>query len=177
MLAAGAGGGAGVSAQLFFRHVNHGERWRSLAMSQEGDSQRGAIPGDYTHSLLLSAAILLCTAAGRAQSSGHWPEAVNRRPVQPALFRRLETWLSVEAVTLDTPDGSRRRFYHRGTQADLGVMGQIFGNQDYAPEAPAARRGTGSTGRYIIAALHHRRRRQYRHQRLLDSRWKFPNCR
>jgi hypothetical protein len=41
---------AGVSAQLFYRHVNHGERWRSLAMSQEGDSQRGAIPGDYTRS-------------------------------------------------------------------------------------------------------------------------------
>jgi FkbM family methyltransferase len=38
----------------------------------------------------------------------------------------------VEAVNLDTPDGSRRRFYHRGTPADLGVMGQIFGNQDYA---------------------------------------------
>jgi hypothetical protein len=41
---------AGVSAQLFYRHVNHGERWRNLAMSQEGDSLRGAIPGDYTQS-------------------------------------------------------------------------------------------------------------------------------
>ena len=41
---------AGVSAQLLYRHVNHGERWRSLPMSQEGDSQRGAIPGDYTNS-------------------------------------------------------------------------------------------------------------------------------
>jgi hypothetical protein len=42
--------GPGVSVQLFYRHVNHGERWRSLAMSQEGDSLRGAIPGDYTQS-------------------------------------------------------------------------------------------------------------------------------
>jgi hypothetical protein len=41
----GAGGG-----QLFYRHVNHGERWQSLAMSQEGDSLRAAIPGDYTRS-------------------------------------------------------------------------------------------------------------------------------
>jgi hypothetical protein len=43
--------GAGdASAQLFYRHVNHGERWRSLAMSQEGDSFRAAIPGAYTNS-------------------------------------------------------------------------------------------------------------------------------
>jgi hypothetical protein len=39
-----------ASAQLFYRHVNHGERWRSLAMSQEGDSFRAAIPGAYTNS-------------------------------------------------------------------------------------------------------------------------------
>ena len=43
----GAGDAAG---QLFYRHVNHGERWQSLAMSQEGDSLRAAIPGDYTRS-------------------------------------------------------------------------------------------------------------------------------
>jgi hypothetical protein len=43
--------GAGdVSAQLFYRHVNHGERWRSMAMSQEGDSFRAAIPAVYTNS-------------------------------------------------------------------------------------------------------------------------------
>ena len=42
--------GQGVSAQLFYRHVNHGERWRSLAMSQEGDTMRAAIPGAYTDS-------------------------------------------------------------------------------------------------------------------------------
>ena len=43
--------GAGdASARLFYRHVNHGERWRSLAMSQEGDSFRAAIPGAYTNS-------------------------------------------------------------------------------------------------------------------------------
>ena len=43
----GAGDAAG---ELFYRHVNHGERWQSLAMSQEGDSLRAAIPGDYTRS-------------------------------------------------------------------------------------------------------------------------------
>ncbi len=42
--------GEGVSAQLFYRHVNHGERWRSMSMSQEGDTLRAAIPGDYTNS-------------------------------------------------------------------------------------------------------------------------------
>jgi hypothetical protein len=43
--------GAGdVTARLFYRHVNHGERWRSMAMSQEGDSFRAAIPGAYTNS-------------------------------------------------------------------------------------------------------------------------------
>jgi hypothetical protein len=43
--------GAGkLSAQLFYRHVNHGERWRSVAMDQSGDDRRSAIPGDYTRS-------------------------------------------------------------------------------------------------------------------------------
>jgi hypothetical protein len=43
--------GAGdVSALLFYRHVNHGERWRSMAMSQEGDGFRAAIPAAYTNS-------------------------------------------------------------------------------------------------------------------------------
>lgn len=43
-------GAGNVSAQLFYRHVNHGERWRSMAMSQEGDSYRAAIPAAYTSS-------------------------------------------------------------------------------------------------------------------------------
>ena len=42
--------GPGVSAELFYRHVNHGERWRSLTMSEVGDTMRAAIPGDYTNS-------------------------------------------------------------------------------------------------------------------------------
>ena len=43
--------GAGdASVQLFYRHVNHGERWQSMAMSQEGDSFRAAIPAAYTNS-------------------------------------------------------------------------------------------------------------------------------
>ena len=37
-------------AELFYRHVNHGERWRSVAMSPSGDDMRAAIPGDYTRS-------------------------------------------------------------------------------------------------------------------------------
>jgi hypothetical protein len=43
--------GAGDSSvRLYYRHVNHGERWRSMAMSQEGDSYRAAIPAAYTSS-------------------------------------------------------------------------------------------------------------------------------
>jgi len=43
--------GTGDSAgRLFYRHVNHGERWRSVGLAQEGDSLRAAIPGDYTNS-------------------------------------------------------------------------------------------------------------------------------
>ncbi|HTC83671.1 MAG TPA: hypothetical protein VK683_04915, partial [Rhizomicrobium sp.] len=38
------------SAEIFYRHVNHGERWRSIAMSPSGDDMRAAIPGDYTRS-------------------------------------------------------------------------------------------------------------------------------
>jgi hypothetical protein len=40
----------GVAVDLFYRHVNHGERWRSLGMTEEGDTMRAAIPGDYTQS-------------------------------------------------------------------------------------------------------------------------------
>jgi hypothetical protein len=47
VMLSGAGDGG---VELFYRHVNHGERWRSLAMSQEGDSFRAAIPGAYTNS-------------------------------------------------------------------------------------------------------------------------------
>ncbi|HEX4635333.1 MAG TPA: hypothetical protein VH189_04075 [Rhizomicrobium sp.] len=36
--------------ELFYRHVNHGERWRSVAMTQSGDDMRASIPGDYTRS-------------------------------------------------------------------------------------------------------------------------------
>jgi hypothetical protein len=42
--------GQGVAVELFYRHVNHGERWRSLAMTEVGDTMRAAIPGDYTNS-------------------------------------------------------------------------------------------------------------------------------
>jgi len=42
--------GADVTAELFYRHVNHGERWRSMAMTQEGDTLRAAIAGSYTRS-------------------------------------------------------------------------------------------------------------------------------
>lgn len=39
-----------AAAELFYRHVNHGERWRSAAMLRRGDSFTGAIPGHYTRS-------------------------------------------------------------------------------------------------------------------------------
>ncbi|HWX90749.1 MAG TPA: hypothetical protein VNY75_10610 [Rhizomicrobium sp.] len=42
--------GQGVAVELFYRHVNHGERWRSLGMTEVGDTMRAAIPGDYTNS-------------------------------------------------------------------------------------------------------------------------------
>lgn len=37
----------------------------------------------------------------------------------------------MDFVTLKAPGGSLRRFYHRGTRADLGVLNQIFKAQDY----------------------------------------------
>jgi hypothetical protein len=38
------------NADLFYRHVNHGERWRSVAMGPSGDDWRAVIAGDYTRS-------------------------------------------------------------------------------------------------------------------------------
>ena len=43
-------GAADALVWLYYRHVNHGERWLSMAMSQEGDTFRAAIPAAYTSS-------------------------------------------------------------------------------------------------------------------------------
>ena len=40
----------GDNATLYYRHVNHGERWRSLPMTAAGGGHVGTIPGDYTGS-------------------------------------------------------------------------------------------------------------------------------
>jgi hypothetical protein len=42
---------ATTSAELWYRHVNHGERWRSMRMERRGDAYHAAIPSDYTRSL------------------------------------------------------------------------------------------------------------------------------
>jgi hypothetical protein len=40
-----------ADAVLWYRHVNHGERWRSVPMHDSGGSHFAAIPADYTNSL------------------------------------------------------------------------------------------------------------------------------
>ncbi len=42
--------GADVSVRLFYRHVNHAERWRSMAMERAGADFTAAVPADYTDS-------------------------------------------------------------------------------------------------------------------------------
>jgi hypothetical protein len=42
--------GDGISARLFYRHVNQAERWRDMPMSRSGPDFAAAIPGDYTAS-------------------------------------------------------------------------------------------------------------------------------
>lgn len=42
---------SGVSVRLFYRHVNHAERWRSMPMAEQGGIFTAAIPGDYTDSV------------------------------------------------------------------------------------------------------------------------------
>ncbi len=42
--------GAGLSAQLHYRHVNQGERWRVAPMTRQGDAFHGAIEAEYTQS-------------------------------------------------------------------------------------------------------------------------------
>ena len=41
---------AAARAQLFYRHVNQGERWRSVAMAKSGEAFTGSIPAAYTQS-------------------------------------------------------------------------------------------------------------------------------
>ena len=43
-------GGASLSALLHYRHVNHGERWRTAPMSRQESVFHGAIEADYTSS-------------------------------------------------------------------------------------------------------------------------------
>lgn len=38
----------------------------------------------------------------------------------------------MDCITLNMSDGGSRPFYHRGTRADLGVLAQMFKNQDYS---------------------------------------------
>lgn len=38
------------AVELHYRHVNQGERWRSMPMSRQGDVHRAVVPGDYTRS-------------------------------------------------------------------------------------------------------------------------------
>jgi hypothetical protein len=40
-----------TDAVLWYRHVNHGERWRSVFMQHSAGSHSAAIPADYTNSL------------------------------------------------------------------------------------------------------------------------------
>src|SRR5258705_13306018 len=37
-----------------------------------------------------------------------------------------------QVVTLDTPGGNKREFYHRGSAADIKIVEHIFRNQDYS---------------------------------------------
>lgn len=39
------------AVELMYRHVNHGERWRSMPMQSAGGKFTAAIPGDYTNSV------------------------------------------------------------------------------------------------------------------------------
>lgn len=44
-------GGALEGAELWYRHVNHGERWRSMPMRLDAKgAYRATIPGGYTRS-------------------------------------------------------------------------------------------------------------------------------
>ena len=42
--------GQGASVRLYYRHVNHAERWRSMPMQRAGAEFTAAIPADYTDS-------------------------------------------------------------------------------------------------------------------------------
>jgi hypothetical protein len=46
-----AGGSSVESAELFYRHVNQGERWKSTAMTKAGNGYIARIPGEYTQSV------------------------------------------------------------------------------------------------------------------------------
>jgi hypothetical protein len=62
-------------ATLYYRHVNHGERWRSLPMIAAGGGHTGAIPGDYTASPYpLQYYFLLEGAGGPTLAPGFGPD-------------------------------------------------------------------------------------------------------
>jgi len=55
----------------------------------------------------------------------------------------------VNAITLRTTNGNSRPFHHRGTRADLGVIAQMFKNEDYSLK----RLRRGSELRAVVQAM------------------------
>lgn len=63
----------------------------------------------------------------------------------------------METGLLKTPDGGTRPFHHRGTKADLGVLAQMFKNEDYSLRrlrrgAELAARGQAMARPFILDA-------------------------
>ena len=42
--------GGDITGRLFYRHVNHAERWKDIPMQRSGGALTAAIPADYTAS-------------------------------------------------------------------------------------------------------------------------------
>ena len=80
-----AGATAPAEAILWYRHVNHAERWRSVPMQLQSGSYHGAISPRRLHQLSLPAAVLLRTPLqqGSLVSSG-----LQCNALQSALLRR-----------------------------------------------------------------------------------------
>ena len=72
--------GQGVAADLFYRHVNRGERWRSLGMTEFGDGMRAAIPGDYTNSPYPLQYYFVLRRAGQAWFHPGFNESLSDQP-------------------------------------------------------------------------------------------------
>lgn len=80
-------GDAHAGMELYYRHVNQGERWRSMPMAKSGRGYGAAIPGEYTQSSYPLQYYFVLSGTGGATFSPAFNASLSNQPYY-AIWRR-----------------------------------------------------------------------------------------